>query len=875
MNKTAQQPVNSPAQAESVPGGPTESSSEGSRFIVKVNERTSPADLEKNLAQGFGLADAQELASSGVSVEELFPGSGARPDTAEFAKFFVLSFAKPIGLLAGSDSDVTSALQSKFGFAHIRGGHFLIPHTPKTMPIPIPPDPSPGDGPGPGPQPNVAFDCAWSLRYMNVINGGPWQKKPTSSGEPTCAWDLKPLEGGASKGEGILIGHPDTGWHRHWDVNDGDGGEINTALSWNTLDFFWPWQSRHEATDPLQPEPFTTIFEPGPFGLDLAEINRGHGTTGASVAVSRGRPTDYVQGTFGGTERDSYGFRIAGVAPAAQMVPIRCTNQVLILETVNPAFERALYYAICDANVHIISCSLGVPPLLEPWLNPASPSVILLVNEAKRRNIIFVAAVGQEDLGYIPMPASLPDVIAVSGCDSNGRHVGNAGRKVAIAAPAMNLYEAFFSFPDPAPAEPIREVLGNPATSFATTEFAGIVALWLAYWGRQNLLNKYPNTPLTDVLSKLLPECVNTPDGWNTATQGPGIIDAYKLLTHALPDPAEVSPPLRHLTVRAEPSAITLGSAIRITVFAEDSITHAPVKDAEVTVETSLRAGGRRVTVQFPANALSPPITFNTYLVHGPHGDPGDELEPSGRVSATGYADADIPFSFTDDGVERPASSALKSHLLAFYPFEGNANDTSGNGRDGTVFGAALTTGFEGSAYSFNGTSDYILAPLNVSPSIHPQLTMGAWVNAASSQPIRQIISQDNGGFKRSVGIDSRGGGTGWSTFAGSNEVLGFQPVTNDRWVFVAVVYDQAAGKVTLYVENNVVRGSRTIGDGWDFIRIGSNPSFGEFFHGKISNVFILDQALNAEEIASIRQYGPSAFKTPKLTSRSPSQLTP
>ena len=34
----------------------------------------------------------------------------------------------------------------------------------------------------------------------------------------------------------------------------------------------------------------------------------------------------------------------------------------------------------------------------------------------------------------------------------------------------------------------------------------------------------------------------------------------------------------------------------------------------------------------------------------------------------------------------------LDSGLVAHYPFNGNANDESGNGNDGTVNGATLTT---------------------------------------------------------------------------------------------------------------------------------------------------------------------------------------
>ena len=56
-------------------------------------------------------------------------------------------------------------------------------------------------------------------------------------------------------------------------------------------------------------------------------------------------------------------------------------------------------------------------------------------------------------------------------------------------------------------------------------------------------------------------------------------------------------------------------------------------------------------------------------------------------------------------------SLSLSEGLVAYYPFNGNANDESGNGNNGTVNGAMLTEdrfGNADSAYSFDGVDDYI-----------------------------------------------------------------------------------------------------------------------------------------------------------------------
>ena len=49
--------------------------------------------------------------------------------------------------------------------------------------------------------------------------------------------------------------------------------------------------------------------------------------------------------------------------------------------------------------------------------------------------------------------------------------------------------------------------------------------------------------------------------------------------------------------------------------------------------------------------------------------------------------------------------------LVAYYPFNGNANDATGNGNNGTVNGATLTSdrfGNSNSAYDFNGVDNHI-----------------------------------------------------------------------------------------------------------------------------------------------------------------------
>ncbi len=197
------------------------------------------------------------------------------------------------------------------------------------------------------------------------------------------------------------------------------------------------------------------------------------------------------------------------------------------------------------------------------------------------------------------------------------------------------------------------------------------------------------------------------------------------------------------------------------------------------------------------------------------------------------------------------ASAVSESGLVAYYPFDGDTMDHSGNGNDGTNNGATFVSGMSGNALDFDGMDDYVSAPININSDVMPQVTMALWVKSDSDSR-GTVISHDNGGYDRTIDIDARGGGLGWSAFSGSGAVLGHQSVTTDKWTFLAVVYDQDAGTVKLYVDDAMYEEEGSLGTGWNAINIGSNPSYGANFDGVIDEVRIYNYALSQSEINSI-----------------------
>ncbi|MDF7822661.1 discoidin domain-containing protein [Pontiellaceae bacterium B12227] len=63
------------------------------------------------------------------------------------------------------------------------------------------------------------------------------------------------------------------------------------------------------------------------------------------------------------------------------------------------------------------------------------------------------------------------------------------------------------------------------------------------------------------------------------------------------------------------------------------------------------------------------------------------------------------------------------------------ASDSSGNGFDGTIDGAAWTTGVTGSALEFNGSSSLVTLPGAAFSNVTDQVTIALWVYGGTSQP--------------------------------------------------------------------------------------------------------------------------------------------
>lgn len=162
---------------------------------------------------------------------------------------------------------------------------------------------------------------------------------------------------------------------------------------------------------------------------------------------------------------------------------------------------------------------------------------------------------------------------------------------------------------------------------------------------------------------------------------------------------------------------------------------------------------------------------------------------------------------------------ALEPGLVAFYPFNGNANDSSGNAFNGLVIGASLVAdrfGRPNSAYSFNGSTNYIRLG-DILDSVFckqvAQFSVSGWAKTAVPG-----TTSAGGGFI--VGKESGGalpGGHQWnvahldtrlfcwvnSDSAALNSIDKTNPAPVNQWFYFVFIFDGSLARqdrIKIYV---------------------------------------------------------------------------
>lgn len=219
----------------------------------------------------------------------------------------------------------------------------------------------------------------------------------------------------------------------------------------------------------------------------------------------------------------------------------------------------------------------------------------------------------------------------------------------------------------------------------------------------------------------------------------------------------------------------------------------------------------------------------------------------------------------------------ITNGLIAYYNLNGNAGDSSGNNLHGTPTSPVATmghNGIAGSAYLFNGSSDYILVPQNNLLAPANELSVSVWVkplgfwagrdqgnmivaNGNEAEAFWQFLYYDGDGLP--FVLDTTTERVGFSIRFADGTAKGVECpnyIHTNNWYYLCFTYDGAIEK--LYVNNVLVdtaHVSKVMGIPTSPMTIGryihpSQPTTWPYYvNGIIDELYIYNRALTEQEV--------------------------
>lgn len=221
------------------------------------------------------------------------------------------------------------------------------------------------------------------------------------------------------------------------------------------------------------------------------------------------------------------------------------------------------------------------------------------------------------------------------------------------------------------------------------------------------------------------------------------------------------------------------------------------------------------------------------------------------------------------------AQSWITNQLVAYYPFNGNANDESGGGNNGIVTAATLTAdrfGITNSAYAFDGVSSVITAPDSPSLRISNDITVTCWVNFANANGNVRLVGK-GADCGRNYGFWANPQSSFWmfQQFPPEGGCIGCQENTASstptaqlgRWYQLVGV--RSGNSSRLYInavltedsDGQTVNCSATTYTGSEPLLIGA-PGYSDpqqnlsLMHGSLDDIRIYNRALSSNEVAQL-----------------------
>jgi hypothetical protein len=237
--------------------------------------------------------------------------------------------------------------------------------------------------------------------------------------------------------------------------------------------------------------------------------------------------------------------------------------------------------------------------------------------------------------------------------------------------------------------------------------------------------------------------------------------------------------------------------------------------------------------------------------------------------------------------LQAQAQDPFTNGLVAYYPFNGNANDESGDGRNGVVNGATLIAdrhGVTNAAYWFNGSSDYIYTSPTFPITGNSPRSISFWFNPNGIRASQLVYwgNVSSSGALSGVTIDTpNSAGAQDFIFHGAYRDAFSQrlQLATNTWHHLVVVYATNVQSTLFYLDGRQVAtdmGSTStqtlntpantpLGIGRNMSRdIDTNQPWQTPFRGGIDDVRIYNRELSRSEVQTLYSIEKSPF--PHLT---------
>lgn len=222
-----------------------------------------------------------------------------------------------------------------------------------------------------------------------------------------------------------------------------------------------------------------------------------------------------------------------------------------------------------------------------------------------------------------------------------------------------------------------------------------------------------------------------------------------------------------------------------------------------------------------------------------------------------------LSFSLLSAAILASPSLALSQCVIADFPFNGNANDVSGNGNDGTVSGAVPTTGHDGvanSAYFFDEVDDVIQINTTLGNFGTGDYSFSCWFKTTEMNVRTLIAKRPSCTNTNSFRIQLRDGVITFEVIANSTSTFddGTIFLGDGNWHHVVLV--RSGMLYTVYVDGilDIATYSNSLLNltNNSVLQFGDDVCVGfgqdEKFSGSLDDIKFFNCALNAIEIAQL-----------------------